>query len=96
MGLCVRSLNQAEASAPHGQGTCGMVYSVELSDQVAQASLTSVWVESLPMKWVYKGRWWGWSGGAPGWGMTQQVAFDSEQNTWMLRECQILNCDSKP
>lgn len=45
MGLCIRSLNQAEASAPHGQGTCGMVYSVELSDQVAQANLTSVWVE---------------------------------------------------
>lgn len=56
MGLCVCSLNQAKASVPHGQGPCGMLCIIELSDQVAQATLTSVWVERPPMKWACKGR----------------------------------------
>lgn len=43
MGLCVCSLNQAKASVPHGQGPCGVLCIIELSDQVARANLTSVW-----------------------------------------------------
>lgn len=59
MGLCVCSLNQAKASVPHGQGPCGMLCIIELSDQVAQATLTSVWVEGATYEMGMQGQKWG-------------------------------------
>lgn len=40
VGICECSHDQAKASVPHGKGPCGLLCSIELSDQVAQANLT--------------------------------------------------------
>lgn len=59
MVLYVCSLNQAKASVPHDQGPYGMLCIIELSTQVAQANLTSVWVEGATYEMGVQGQPWG-------------------------------------
>lgn len=62
---------------------------MEFSNQVAQAKLTLVWMEGLPMKWgsgMEMGR------HVPQLGMSQQHLTLS-RTPGMFGECQILNCE---